>query len=510
MTAGLTAVPYRGPSTATGTRGVFLRGAAFACICGVVAISGRVIAPGSALLGLLCVVILPLLLAAQLTRQRLAAIGLLWMNELFFGFDGRWVEFGPISGRGLILLVLLLSSMSIGLGSRRQLAPSRSTERAIVFYGLVLPSILFYYSAFFRETPIAAAFGDSVRYLALLAYFPFRRVLQTHFDAVFGWFVGGIVAVSMILLFASVGPQPLATAVYFAYSGATTIATLESGISRTASPILILTLAGIFLGALYAADAGEPRARRGLGVLLAAIAAAPLVVSFMRGPLLASAATGLLVLAAAPRGFGHRGALVRTGLILGSVGLAAFVSMVVFVPEGYEYFRLGDRTVVEYFADAQRSEQASRMLEAFSENPVLGKGVGVPLADYQRGQDTDTLSAELHFHVLLYRAGGVAFVLFMLPIIWFFFELFRLRGPEGPLLAGPQGKCAMATLAALLTTFISGATNPYLLTAFTMFLIVMYLSTRDGWWGMAGASDTTVPVGASPVTRQKWALVGRD
>jgi hypothetical protein len=283
-----------------------------------------------------------------------------------------------------------------------------------------------------------------------------------------------------MMLFSAVGPQPFATIVYLAYSGTDQMATLSSGISRTATPILVLTMIGVFLGVLYAVDNSQTKSARFIGLVLMSISLSPIVISFMRGPLFSMLGVSLLLLTAYILGSGSKKIAWRLGLSILGISILSFVIMSIYVPEGLERFYLGERSVYEFVTDdPDREEQASRMLDAFAEAPILGKGIGVPISGYQRGGGSDVLSFELQYHMLLYRVGGVVFFLFLIPIIWFFLEPFRMCRNRSAFLLQRKGKLTLAVILALLATFIAGATNPYLVTAFTMFLIAFYLAIKQ-------------------------------
>lgn len=463
-----------------GVRRIYL-GFCLACLCGSVALWTRIFASTDWAGGLLSFLVVPFMLTFLVTRDLAVSLGLVWINEIFFGVDGRWLQLGPLPGRGVLLIAFLAGSYVLRLGTRNRLSQSSRVGTAVWFYGMIVPCWLFFYSVLGRVTPVAAAFGDATRYFVILAYFPLRKLIRTEFDVVLGWVCGGVVMVSAMMFFSAVGPQPLATIVYSAYSGAERIATLTSGMSRTATPLLVLSLIGVFLGIVYAVDNSQSKSARLAGLILTSISLAPIVISFMRGPLWGMLGVSLILLAAYTRDSASRYIVWRFGSLIVGLGILSYIMMSFLVPEGVKYFSLGDRTVYEYFADLERQEQAHRMLDAFSDAPFLGQGVGVPIYGYQRGVGDDVLSFELHYHMLLYRVGGIVFTLFVVPIIWFFFEPFRLCRNRSVFLLQRKGKFAMAVLSALLVIFVVGATNPYLLTAFTMFLIALYLAIKQEW-----------------------------
>lgn len=454
-------------------------GVCLSCLCGSVELCSRFFEFTNPAVGLLIFFVLPFTLVFMLTRDWAMSLGLVWINEVFFGIDGHWVEIGPLQGRGLLLLAFLALSLISQFSTGKRLLQTTPVGAAVLFYGMIIPGWLLLYSVVGMDTPLADAFGDGTRYVALLSYFPLRKLVKKDIKLISGWICGGCVMLSVMMLFSAIGPQPYATIVYIAYSGAPSLSILESGISRTATPILVMTLIGVYLGVLYAVDDSQTKFTRIIGLALMSISLSPIVISFLRGPLLAILGVFFILLAASTLGSRSKKIAWRLGLTIIGLGISSVVTMSIFVPEGLERFRLGENTVYEYVADTDREEQANRMLDAFAESPVLGKGIGVPLAGYQRGGGRDVLSFELQYHALLYRVGAVVFFLFFLPIIWFFFEPFKLYRNSSVFLLQRKGKLAMALLLALLTTLIAGAMNPYLLTVFTMFLIALYLALRQ-------------------------------
>lgn len=458
-------------------------GFCLSCFCGCVGLLARYLANTQWVYGFIGLFIIPFLIAIIATRDPSVSLGITWINELFYGVDGRWIEIGPLQGRGALLIGFLFFSYLVYLlriVQNKSRSKSSYVDWAVLFYGLFIPGWLIFYSAVRGDVPIGAAIGDATRYFVLLTYFPLRKLINKDDSIVLGWICGGSVMLSAMMLFSAIGPQPFASMVYLAYSGVDNIATLSSGISRTATPILVLTLIGVYLGMLYIVDNSQPIFARIVGILLMCISLSPLVISFMRGPLLSMFAICSLLFSAYMVNKRLRAKALRLGLSIITVAILSFITMLTFVPEGLERFNLSGRTVHEFLTDdPDRQEQAKRMLEAFAESPVFGKGVGAPLSGYQRGANSDTLSFELHYHMLLYRTGALVFALFCLAIVWFFFEPFRLCRNRSAFVLERKGKLAMAMLLALLTTFIAGSSNPYLVTAFTLFLISFYLAARQ-------------------------------
>lgn len=454
-------------------------GLCFSCLCGSVALCSRFFEYTNLATGLLIYFVLPFLLVFMFTHDWATSLGIVWISEVFFGIDGHWIELGPLQGRGLLLLTFLALSFISQLSTRNRLWQTTPVGAAVLFYGMIIPSWLLFYSVIGMDTPLADAFGDGTRYVALLSYFPLRKLVKKDVKLVFGWVCGGCVMLSLMMLFSAVGPHPYATIMYLAYSGADQLSTLSSGISRTATPLLVLTLIGVYLGVLYAVDDSQTKFTRIIGLALMSISLSPIVISFLRGPLLAMVGVFFILLAASTLGSSSKKIAWRLCLVIIGLGISSVVMMSIFVPEGLARFSLGGNTVYEYVADEDREVQSRQMLDAFYESPVLGKGIGVKIKGSLRHGGNDSRDFELQYHVLLYSVGAVVFFLFFLPIIWFFFEPFRVYRNSSVFLFQRKGKLSMALLLALLTTFIAGAMNPYLLTVFTMFLVALYLALKQ-------------------------------
>lgn len=452
--------------------GVFA-GGFLALWCAVTGLSTLVWAPLNVELNVLVMVVMPFIIGFWLTRNFTDALLLVWVNEIFFGGNGHWLEIGPVSGRWLLLSGLIL----FGIIQRAREASSGAARpkfgRVIVFYGIWFPLSLVLYSAGILGNSFWKALGD-VNYLyALLIYFPMRSFLSRSYFLFQGWFFGVVLIISMISLYLAFAPYAAGLPLYWAIAGESIVGTTSSGITRAAFLSQVLLFTGWFIGLFFLGDPSQPGKSRLAGLGFAGISVAPLILLFLRGPIM-----GLLIVMA----FFVLASLYSRTVIIAKwfvfLGLAAFFSTYLLyiriIPEAIERFTLVDADYAAYVS-AERVEQAGLMLDLFSEKPLLGQGVGVPVII--AGQER--FEFELQYNMLLYRVGIINMIVLLFPVAWFFRDLFFILRVRGRLVRQIKVKIVIAVLLSLLTILIAGAMNPYLIAVFTPFLIVIYLAQRE-------------------------------
>lgn len=451
-------------------------------LCGVLGLSTLSFFSASAgTLGFITILAIPFVFALSCTRSIGDSIVLLWINEMFFGGTGHWFELGPVSIRWLLLLLVIASGVIAGVSARPQL-PATKMRRpefrgAIVFFGLVVPTWLVAYSVVVKETPFWLAVSDVNYLLALLAYFAVRRVVRRRFPVLREWLMGGVLALALFFIALAIAPVDIVRPIFMDISAAgVDVGTTASGINRAAMLFQILLLLGVFAGMFQAMDGRAVTRYRILGFMFFVVSILSYVLMFLRGPLL-----GILVvsfaflLAATPRKH-LRSRALRVALTLVLVSIGAFALYSVFVPEAMTKFAIGEGGV-EAFISEDRIEQARVMLKVFGENLAFGMGAGVAIPGYARSGGPG-LAFELQYLMLLYRFGlAVCFVL-LLPILWFFVDLFRVLRDQ-TLADSNDGRFMLAALMSLLTVFVAGATNPYLTAVFTPFFVILYLTSRE-------------------------------
>ena len=136
-----------------------------------------------------------------------------------------------------------------------------------------------------------------------------------------------------------------------------------------------------------------------------------------------------------------------------SICCGALTVSVVSVPANLEYFGLS-----RDISDSTRSEQTELLLNQFLKNPILGKGMGGTVDDYERPEEA-TYAFEQYLLSLLMKTGSLGMILaFYYIYIWtsylksrlLFIDTFDCRS---------MGETLTFLL---LTIFIASASNPYL------------------------------------------------
>ena len=120
----------------------------------------------------------------------------------------------------------------------------------IVFFGLIFPLWLVFYSIVFKGTPLLYTLKD-VRFLfVLLVYFPLRSLVEKRHDVLFSYLIGACFGLSMLLLFVSIGPVDLRETVWRTLAGHPDVAigVTESGINRTGFLSFALLNIMVFFG----------------------------------------------------------------------------------------------------------------------------------------------------------------------------------------------------------------------------------------------------------------------
>src|ERR1035441_3132024 len=104
----------RMPARNTWASSRVLQGVWAALLCGSIGSGIRIYYPGNALLGTLAYVVLPLAVGLYYLRDLTSALTLAWINEVLCGWDGKWAEAGPISGRWMLMLAALCVFLVLG------------------------------------------------------------------------------------------------------------------------------------------------------------------------------------------------------------------------------------------------------------------------------------------------------------------------------------------------------------------------------------------------------------
>lgn len=474
-------IPRLGKSAQGGS---FAAGVFLALWCAVTGLSTIVFAPLNVELNVLVMLILPFFLGLWLTSNFTDALLLVWMNEIFFGGNGHWLEFGPVSGRWLLLLILLVFGLaqrvregSVGLERPR-------FGKIIMFYGVWFPLWLVLYSAGALGNNFWKAIGD-VNYLyTLLIYFPIRSFISRKYLLFQGWLFGIIIIIAALSLFLAFAPPATGLPLFWALAGENITGTTVSGITRASFLSQVLLFTGYFIGLFYLGDVSLARKSRLAGALLLCVSIAPISLLFLRGPLI-----GLIMVMAffvLVSLYNRTVKMAKWFVVIGSFFLLGTIVLYIrAIPEAIERFTLVDDDYTAYVSDS-RVEQAGLMLELFLEKPALGQGVGTPVII--SGQER--FDFELQYNLLLYRIGLINMIVLVLPLGWFFMDLSFILRAKIKAIGQISTKIMIAVLLNLLVILIAGAMNPYLLAVYTPFLIVIYLVHREFFLPQSGGFAT--------------------
>ena len=351
---------------------------------------------------------------------------------MFFGGSGDWIAVGAIGGRWFLFGFILLAYVMITL--LRVLKPGRNVvlrinrmSVVIVFFGLIFPLRLVFYSILFKGTPLLYTLKD-VRFLfVLLVYFPLRSLVAKRHDVLFSYLIGACFGLSMLFLFVSIGPVDLREIVWRTLSGHPDVAigVTESGINRTGFLSFALLNIMVFFGLWLAIKKNAKNSIRFAGIMVR-VGLAPILITFQRGPILGFVLIVMLVILSMLLSPFYRRLAIRLIFVLFMVAFIGILAMIHFVPDGFKQnFSLADG--VSGWVGDIRQQQIQRTWEVLMEEPWFGKGVGVAIPDLNMSSaDPNYLPLEAQYNMLLYRFGIIAFGIFLLPLGWLFYCLFSL------------------------------------------------------------------------------------
>lgn len=141
-----------------------------------------------------------------------------------------------------------------------------------------------------------------------------------------------------------------------------------------------------------------------------------------------------------------------------------------------------------------RVSQASVLFDGWSNQPVLGSGLGArPKGGYVRSI-ADPWSFELTYLQVLFQIGAVGLLVLLWALTSLFTRTIRTFGRSRTELG--QRELSVAGFATLAGVFVASATNPYLLSAFGMLCIALGLALAD--LGLRSPAATDRPGSARP------------
>jgi hypothetical protein len=471
-------------------RSAILKGFAVGIITGLLSFFSISLARENILLNVATQFVIPFALTYRLTGNWLNTFTLITITDTFLSFQSIFFisSLGlPQEGRGILMMLCTIVFMIHLYHENIHKVPDRRRSVArnsivVFFYSLIFPILLVLYAVLIKDISFKIAFND-VRYLLpLLLYYPISRLLKSDSGIFLGWVIAISVTHTIISLILSIGPLEITSIIYNNYCNLisdeeTILENLVEGIGiiRITSPAFIASLFGFFIGFLITIDSKKKLFLRFFGFAFSLLSLSPLIVSYFRGPLIATAIILLLFGFAAILKQHFDPFAFRTSVYVFAVMLIGGYAIYLIVPEGY-YHILYTGSFQSYIGE-QRLEQSEKMIEAFKEEPILGQGVGSVVRGY--GRSVDGLNFELQYHMFLFRLGMVGFILLMAPLIWLFAELIRKKGVISKRLFQIEGKFHVSLLLSILATFIAGWANPYLKTGYLTLSIAMYLSYKD-------------------------------
>ena len=432
--------------------------------------------------------VLPLYLCYRLTRDWLAVMTLLTINDICMnGASTFFEEAGFPGGRAYLFaatMALLLVRFLTSPRSPRSAGSEKTSfsDAVIWFYALILPAVLVFYSTVACGTGMGKAAWDIHFIAPILLYFPIRRLLRQHEGLFMGWMLSLAIVLSLYALTISLAPLDLSSRIYANMGGDAELFATDNLLMeyqgyttrRGAWITFIITYIGFFFGLFTSVDFTKGSWHRLLGAALCMLCIGHLMVDSLRGPLLAVLGILFLTIAALALRYPARRLVPRLLVLIVVVAAIGMAIMVRLNPPSLKRFISDPQKGPTYLGDA-RQETANAMIAAFRERPLMGHGLGVPPPAYRLFSGGGALNFEMQYHLALYRLGLVGFLLYMIPLLRLYGELFHGRGVlVGTSVFSFQGKFRLALLLSVLTTTIAAATNPYLKTGYLMVIIASY------------------------------------
>lgn len=464
----------------TGVKGIFA-----ACCMSSSIVGLSLIIPDNQLVNLVGVIVIPFIVAFVYLKNVMHALTLTWLNEMFFGVGGAWLNVGPISGRGALLLIVLfiyvIARPNVIYNIKRH-----KRDSWIVFYGTIFPTMLLGYSVIILGNALSGAMADVQRFLIIMIYFPTRDLILRHFSFVLGWLACAIAILSFLTVSLAVAPESFKIILLnnwlFSFAGTDTskiAGVLSSG--RAAFTPLIFCIIGVFLGIIYTIDRKVKHLVRLGAVALLSISTATFVVNFLRGPIIGISIM-LMILIIMISGFKrtqiHRTLKIIIVIITGAS--LSYIATIDYIPIALQKWNVSGLSFTD-IVDPVRIEQTEVMLNAWFEEPFFGQGVGAPVSGYAR--DESGLAFEVQYPMILYRVGLIGFGFIMAPLLWVLSRTVRRIKQNPELISTDEGKLFLAMGFSVGALMITSWVNPYLASSITFVFILLFL-----------AVDSTLPI----------------
>jgi len=240
---------------------------------------------------------------------------------------------------------------------------------------------------------------------------------------------------------------------------------------------MIFCLVGVFLGIMYVLDSKISYRARLFGWLLTVVSLAPFVINFFRGPLLGVAVAIMMIFWFLSMRVIHWSKIIRLIVMLSVLLISGYWISVNYVPQSLSKWNISGQKISE-IVDPVRIEQTKKMIEAWLEAPILGKGVGVPLKDYTRSGDYG-LAFEVQYPMVLYRVGVLGFIIIMAPFIWMIVRTIRIWRRCNANFGSYITKLQMAIAFAIIALLTASCTNPYFATVMTPLFMVFFFALNE-------------------------------
>ena len=109
-----------------------------------------------------------------------------------------------------------------------------------------------------------------------------------------------------------------------------------------------------------------------------------------------------------------------------------------------------------------RYEQIELMLQVWRVEPILGSGVGSPIAGYSRTAEEEGLTFEAQYPMVLYRTGIVGFIIILTPFLVVILRTIKYVKRTTNLADNPAGIINLAMCCSLISLLAASVFNPYL------------------------------------------------
>lgn len=445
-------------------------------------VSTAVAFPTNQTIALFAVVIFPFVLSFLMTRNIIDSLTIVWINEIFFGVSGTWIKIESIPGRGFLLLLVIVAYLFFNHIKINKEGNVKIKSIIVIFYGLLFPLFLLFYSVIVCGATIPNALNDVLRFGIIIMYFPIRDLCRRNFDIFFGWIIAATIILALFFVTMAVAPYSIRGPLLenwmisehiielFNISGDYTV--------RAAMTPMIFCFIGIFLGMMYALDSKQTFSAQLGGFILAIVTIIPFIVNFLRGSILGIGSAIIAIICLSSFDTTHLKKLIRIIIISVIIASLGYWISVNYIPMSLTKWVITGQDISE-IVDPVRIEQTEKMIDAWLDEPILGKGVGMPISGYSRTNEAEGLAFEVQYPMVLYRVGVLGFIIIMVPFLWMIFRIILVWIKYYMILESYIGKFLMGVGFATMALLMASWTNPYFASSMTPFFIVLFVVLND-------------------------------